>query len=117
MKLSTLLPLLTAAVASACDIPDGPPLSNNITQGFGVRVQNPEFPIVHNRYLNLEQAGGGDQHLYLNPAGKFAFDLLLTKGVIQWDGSSNTIFAVINGEVSLGILCVVRARSLTYLPL
>jgi kremen protein len=100
MKLNNLLPLLGAAIASACDIPDGPPLSNNITQGFGVRVQNPEFPIVHNRYLNLEQAGGGDRHLYLNPAGEFAFDLLLTKGVIQRNGSTNTIFAVINGEVS-----------------
>lgn len=95
-----LFSLLAGALASACEIPDGPPLSNNITEGFGVRVQNPEFPVIHNRYLNLNQAGGGDQHLYLSPAGNFSFDLVLNKGVIQWFGNSKTIFAVINGEVS-----------------
>lgn len=100
MQLNMLLSLLAGALASACDIPDGPVLSNNITEGFGIRVQNPEFSVIHNRYLNLDLNGGGDQHLFLSPAGNYSFDLTLKNGVMQWFGNSITVFAVINGEVS-----------------
>ena len=86
--------LLVAALASSCEIPEEP-LSNTITEGFGIRVQNPAFPIIHNRFLNVWEAGGGDQHLYLSPAGEYAFDLTLNEGVLQRGGIS----AVINGEV------------------
>jgi kremen protein len=89
--------LAVAFAATACEIPDGPPLSNTITQGFGVAIQNPEFPVIHNRFLNLYEAGGGDRHLYLNPVGAYAFDITLQSGVITWQG----IRAVINGEVCL----------------
>lgn len=103
MKLSMVFSLLAGALtASACEIPDEPPLSNTITEGFGIRVQNPAFPIIHNRYLNLNQAGGGDQHLYLSPAGNYSFDLVLTDGIIHWWGINNKwIRAVINGEYEL----------------
>ncbi|KAF9870600.1 hypothetical protein CkaCkLH20_11906 [Colletotrichum karsti] len=83
----------SAAVASACTLPTEP-ISNNITTGFGIQVQNPAAPIVHNRYMNLWSAGGGDQHLYLSPAGDAAFNLTLDNGVI----SRGIIHAVINGE-------------------
>jgi hypothetical protein len=101
MKLNSILPLLTAAVASACEIPTGPPLSNNITEGFGIRVQNPAWPNIHNRYLNLDQAGGDDQHLYLSPAARYAFDLTLEKGVIKWSGRPHVVSGVIAGEYEL----------------
>jgi hypothetical protein len=89
--------LLLAILASACEIPDEPELSRNITEGFGIRVQNATIPEIHNRFLNLEQAGGGDQHLYLSPAGRDTFNMTLREGIIEWGG----IDAVINGEVSL----------------
>lgn len=96
MQILALALSLLAVAASACDVPSEPVLTRNITEGFGIRVQNPEFPIVHNRFLNLWEAGGGDKHLYLSPAGEPSFDLTLTKGVL----ASDSIFAVINGEVS-----------------
>lgn len=91
--------LMAAAVAMAqvCEIPDEPPLSNTITEGFGIVVQNPEFPIIHNRFFNLYEAGGGDQHLFLSPWGEYAFDLTLVNGVITW--GSAPLRAVIQGEV------------------
>ncbi|KAF0326773.1 hypothetical protein K4K61_009935 [Colletotrichum sp. SAR11_59] len=94
MVSSLMLKLLAAAVGvSACTLPTDP-VSNNITTGFGIQVQNPAAPIVHNRYMNLWSAGGGDQHLYLSPAGDAAFNLTLDNGVI----SRGIIHAVINGE-------------------
>lgn len=89
--------LVAAAVASACDIPTGPPLSDTITEGFGILVQNPEVPIIHDRYFNLFESGGGDQHLYLSPTGDYAFDLTLNAGVITWGAAP--LRAVIQGEV------------------
>lgn len=91
--------LLQTAAAAACTIPTAP-LSANITQGFAVQVQNPAFPEVHNRLMNLWSAGGGDQHLYLAPAGDRASDLTLIDGVLTKATVSPVIRAVINGEVS-----------------
>lgn len=92
--------LLTAAVASAqCVIPDEPPLSNTITEGFGILIQAPTFPFLHNRYYSLFESGGGDQHLYLSPEGDYAFDLVLNAGVIEW--GPLPLRAVIQGEVRL----------------
>ncbi|KAL2755425.1 hypothetical protein ACRALDRAFT_1064452 [Sodiomyces alcalophilus JCM 7366] len=82
------------AVSAQCEIPDEGPLSDTITEPFGLIVHSPEWPIVHNRYMNLYESGGGDQHLYLSPAGEYAFDLVLSGGVIEQDG----LYAVINGE-------------------
>ena len=96
MQSYPLSTLLVAALASACTIPDEPALSNTITEGFGIRVQNATFPEIHNRFFNLDQAGGIDQHLYLSPAGKDTFDMTLREGIIEW----GEIDAVINGEVS-----------------
>lgn len=86
--------LSAAAVVSACTPPTDS-LSNNIPTGFGIQVQNASVPIIHNRFMNLWSAGGGDQHLYLSPAGDAAFNLTLVDGVI----SRGIIHAVINGEV------------------
>lgn len=86
--------LSVATFVSACTIPGGT-LSNNITQGFAIQVQNKSHPEIHNRLMNLWEAGGGDKHLYLSPAGDAASDLTLVNGVI----SRGIIHAVINGEV------------------
>ena len=93
-QISALVLGQAAVAAAACVLPTAP-LSNTIPQGFGVQVQNPAFPVIHNRFMNLFQAGGGDQHLYLSPAGASAFDLALNNGVIE----RGIIHAVINGEV------------------
>lgn len=87
--------LAAAAVTTACVIPPGT-LSNTITTGFGVLVQNPAFPVIHDRYMNLDAAGGGDQHLFLDPVGARTFNLVLNAGVL----AQNIIHAVINGEYS-----------------
>lgn len=50
--------------------------------------------------MNQWAAGGGDQHLYLSPAGAAANDLTLVNGVITQFNNGKTIRAVINGEVS-----------------
>lgn len=86
--------LSAATLASACTIPGGT-LSNNISQGFAIQVQNKDHPEIHNRLMNLWEAGGGDKHLYLSPAGDAASDLTLVNGVI----TRGIIHAVINGEV------------------
>lgn len=95
MQRRFLSALMAAAAVSACEIPEEPPLSDTITEPFGVLVQSPEWPVIHNRYMNLFESGGGDQHLYLSPTGAYAFDLVLNAGVIEWNG----VYAVINGEV------------------
>ena len=82
-------------VSTACRIPTTP-LSNTISTGFAIQVQNSSFPVIHNRLLNLWSAGGGDQHLYLSPAGDAVSNLTLVNGVI----TRLPIRAVINGEVS-----------------
>lgn len=87
--------LAGAAVTTACVIPTDT-LSNNITDGFGILIQNPAFPVIHDRYMNLDPAGGGDQHLFLNPVGDPTFNLVLNQGILEQD----IIHAVINGEVS-----------------
>ncbi|RDL31498.1 Carbohydrate-binding WSC-containing protein [Venustampulla echinocandica] len=74
-------------------IPPGT-LPNTITTGFAIQVQNASYPIIHNRYMNLWASGGGDQHLFLSPAGDAAADLKLDNGVI----TRLPIRAVINGE-------------------
>jgi hypothetical protein len=90
--------LLTgAAVASAqCTIPTEP-LSTTITYPFRAQVQNASRLEVHNQYLNLLEAGGGDRHLFIGPVGTPTYDLTLVDGVINHvpDG----VRAVIGGEV------------------
>ncbi|KAG7110736.1 hypothetical protein HYQ44_020313 [Verticillium longisporum] len=85
--------LFAAAVAAQCTLPNTP-LSSTIAEPFGIQVQNPAFPEIHNRYLYLWEAGGGDKHLYLNPAGVPATTLTLDAGVLEL----GPLFAVINGE-------------------
>ncbi|KID95222.1 carbohydrate-binding WSC domain protein, partial [Metarhizium majus ARSEF 297] len=98
MLFSSAFITVTAAVASlACVLPPGA-LPNNIAEGFAIRVQNASFPVIHNRLLNQWAAGGGDQHLYLSPAGASARDLTLVDGVITQPSNGKTIRAVINGE-------------------
>jgi len=88
--------LAGAAVTTACVIPTVT-LSNTITDGFGILIQNPAFPVIHDRYMNLDPAGGGDQHLFLNPIGDPTFNLVLNQGVL----AQGIIHAVIDGEVRL----------------
>jgi len=79
-----------------CVIPPGT-LANTITTGFAIQVQNASYPDIHNRLMYLWASGGGDQHLYLSPAGAPAPDLKLDGGVI----TRLPVRAVINGEVSI----------------
>jgi hypothetical protein len=76
--------MLTSA-ALACRIPNTK-LSNNITSGFSVQLQNASYPEIHNHYMNLWDNGGGDvphdQHLYVSPAGNATSELTLVNGVI-----------------------------------
>ncbi|KAM0322521.1 hypothetical protein ACHAQA_009367 [Verticillium albo-atrum] len=90
-----MLSLLLFAVAAAaqCTLPNTT-LSSTITEPFGIQVQNPAFPEIHNRYLYLWESGGGDQHLYLSPAGVPATTLTLDAGVLEL----GPLFAVIEGE-------------------
>ncbi|KAK6063949.1 hypothetical protein SCUP515_12043 [Seiridium cupressi] len=82
--------------AIACDIP-GDTLSNNITKGFSIQLQNTSYPDVHNHFLNIWDWGGGDEHLFVSPAGNATSELTLVDGVITlpWDPIRR---AVINGE-------------------
>lgn len=100
MKLSSVCATLSlAAAAVACTPPTDTP-SNNISEGFAIQVQNASYPEIHNRLLNQWAAGGGDQHLYLSPAGAPTSDLTLVDGIITQLNGGKTIRAVINGEVS-----------------
>lgn len=91
------LVLASAVSVMACTIP-GDVLSNNITESFSLQVQNASFPDIHNHYLNIWDWGGGDQHLFVSPAGNFTSALTLVDGVITlpWDPPRR---AVVNGEV------------------
>ncbi|OTB02470.1 hypothetical protein M426DRAFT_13446 [Hypoxylon sp. CI-4A] len=92
------LALAAAASVMACDLPTDI-LSNNITQGFSIQIQNAAVPKIHNHYLNLWDWGGGDEHLFVSPAGRRTTELQLINGVITlpWDPPRR---AVINGEHS-----------------
>ncbi|KAM0272592.1 hypothetical protein ACHAQH_008623 [Verticillium albo-atrum] len=85
--------LFAAAAAAQCTLPNTT-LSTTITEPFGIQVQNPAFPEIHNRYLYLWESGGGDQHLYLSPAGVPATTLTLDAGILEL----GPLFAVIQGE-------------------
>ncbi|KAL2019842.1 hypothetical protein VTK56DRAFT_9104 [Thermocarpiscus australiensis] len=89
--------LAGAAVTMACTIPTDP-LPNIITYPFRAQVQNASRPEVHNKYMNLFQAGGGDQHLFIGPVGVPTYDLTLVDGVINH--IPNGVRAVIGGEFS-----------------
>ncbi|OCK73379.1 WSC-domain-containing protein [Lepidopterella palustris CBS 459.81] len=85
--LSPLLLALVGAVAStfACVIPEVP-LSNNITEGFSIFVQNPSLPIIHNRVMRF-RPNGLDKHLVLSPAGDPTYDLMyLENGLLTYEG-------------------------------
>jgi len=94
---STLLLALLGVVAStfACDIPDTP-LSNNITEKFQIKVQNPNIPAVHDFIMNF-RPNGLDMHLVLRPMGQDTYDTIyLENGYLTYDGRH----AVIALEVS-----------------
>lgn len=96
---SSLIVIAAAATSMACVLPPGT-LPNSIPEGFAIQVQNASYPAIHNRLLNQWSAGGGDQHLYLSPAGNATSTLTLVNGVITQLSNGQTIRAVINGEVS-----------------
>ncbi|KAK3307270.1 WSC domain-containing protein [Chaetomium strumarium] len=89
--------LAGVAAASACTIPTEP-LSTTISYPFRAQVQNASRPEVHNKYMNLFQAGGGDQHLFIGPVGVPTYDLTLVDGVINH--VPHGVRAVIGGEFS-----------------
>ena len=97
----TLLLALLGAVAStlACVIPSTP-LSNNITQMFQIFVQNPAFPIVHDKIMNF-RPNGLDMHLVLRPAGQPTYDSMwLENGFLMNNYPFNVLRkAVIDLEV------------------
>jgi hypothetical protein len=88
--LNLLVSSMLTSATLACLIPQTQ-LSNNITQGFSIQIQNASYPAIHNHYINLWDNGGGnvphDQHLYISPAGNATSQLTLVNGVITlpWD--------------------------------
>ncbi|KAH6632385.1 WSC domain-containing protein [Chaetomium tenue] len=88
--------LAGAALSSACTIPTTP-LDNNIAYPFRAQVQNASRPEVHNQYLNLLLAGGGDHHLFIGPVGVPTYDLTVVDGVINH--VPNGVRLVIGGEI------------------
>ncbi|OTA82295.1 hypothetical protein M434DRAFT_401055 [Hypoxylon sp. CO27-5] len=90
------LVLASATTLLACTIP-GDVLPNTLPQNFAVQIQNASFPDIHNHFLDLWDWGGGDQHLFVSPAGNTTSELTLVDGVITlpWDPIRR---AVINGE-------------------
>jgi hypothetical protein len=99
ISLTTLLALVS--LTSACTKPTTKPVIDN-NRPFGIQIENKKYPAIHNKNMNLWAAGGGDQHLYLSPAGAAAFNLQLIQGSI----TQGQIHTVLNGEVSI----VVRIR-------
>jgi hypothetical protein len=97
MGLFSISALLAATVVTTTCVIATDTLSNNITTGFGILIQNPAFPVIHDRYMNLDPAGGGDQHLFLDAVGDPTFNLVLSNGILEQD----IIHAVIDGEVWL----------------
>jgi hypothetical protein len=94
-EFSIFLALAFTCLTTACTIPPGT-LSNTITVPFAILIQNPAFPVIHNRLMKLNPAGGGDQHLFLDPVGLRNSNLVLNSGSL----AMGIIHAVINGEVS-----------------
>ncbi|KAK0627438.1 hypothetical protein B0T14DRAFT_423928 [Immersiella caudata] len=87
-----------AALASAqCAIP-GAPLPASIAAPFRLEVQNITRPDVHGTHMNVYEAGGGDQHLFIGPVGNLTHDFTLVNGVINW--LPGGVRAVIGGEFS-----------------
>ncbi|KAI0889373.1 uncharacterized protein GGS22DRAFT_153739 [Annulohypoxylon maeteangense] len=88
--------LVFAAAVLACEIPTDV-LPNNITESFSIQVQNVSFPEIHNHFLNIWDWGGGDQHIFVSPAGNSTSELTLVDGVVTlpWDPIRRI---VINGE-------------------
>ncbi|KAK3390665.1 WSC domain-containing protein [Podospora didyma] len=99
MQQRKVLAALLAGVATsaACVIPPGT-LSGTISAPFRIQVQNASRPAVHNLYMNLFVAGGGDRHLFIGPVGVPTFDLTLVDGVINHVPAG--VRAVIGGEFS-----------------
>lgn len=95
MKRTFVINLLAAAtITSACILPTTP-LTNTNDGPFRIQLQNASYPQVHNQFMNLLAAGGGDQHLFVGPVGIPTFDLSLSAGAIE----HISIRAVIGGEV------------------
>lgn len=94
--------LAGVAMTSACTLPTDS-LSSNISYPFRIQVQNASRPEVHNLYMNLYQAGGGDQHLFIGPVGVPTYDLTLVDGVIN--DVAKGVRAVIGGEVIKDTSC------------
>lgn len=95
--------LLTLPTITAQCIPKSHPVSNTISTPFAIEVHNASYPDLHDRRLNFWKAGGGDNHLYLSPAGDAVSNHTLVAGVLTnsewWFNGGVTIRAVINGEV------------------
>jgi kremen protein len=88
-----------AALASAqCAIPVAP-LPASIAAPFRLEIQNTSRPDVHGKHMNIFEAGGGDQHLFIGPVGNLTHDFTLVDGVINW--LPGGVRAVIGGEVLL----------------
>ncbi|KAA8902909.1 hypothetical protein FN846DRAFT_899407 [Sphaerosporella brunnea] len=99
-RLSLLLLLIP--FTNACT-PAPTPLPNpTITAPFALEVHNTTYPQVHKRRLNFWKAGGGDNHLFLSPAGDAVSNHTLLSGVLTntewWEGKNVIIRAVVNGE-------------------
>ena len=109
MQYALLSTLLAATVTTACTIPGGT-ISNTITAPFGVLVQNPMYPEIHDKYMNLNAAGGGDRHLFLEPVPDPVRNLTLAAGILTW--TYGGIHAVINGEVCSSTSQLRRSSSL-----
>ncbi|KAI5812286.1 hypothetical protein BZA77DRAFT_390809 [Pyronema omphalodes] len=94
--------LFTAALVSAQCTPNPiPQINANINTPFAVEVHNASYPTIHNRRLNFWKAGGGDNHLYLSPAGDAISNHTLVAGVLtNTEPTFNNVIirAVINGE-------------------
>lgn len=94
-----MFPLLLSLIPTAslaCTIPSSP-LPNTISSPFSIQLQNSSYPDIHGHFLNIWDWGGGDQHLFVSPAGNSTHELILVDGVITlpWDPPRR---AVINGE-------------------
>ncbi|KAF8459077.1 hypothetical protein BGX38DRAFT_1084592, partial [Terfezia claveryi] len=73
--------------------------NNNITTPFAIKILYPDNPAIHSRRMMFQSAGGGDQHLYLEPTGATISNLTLHNGIIATSMNSGPIIrAVINGE-------------------
>ncbi|KAF8544592.1 hypothetical protein BDD12DRAFT_723258 [Trichophaea hybrida] len=96
-----LLLLLSPSVISAQCVPNPLQTTTSIPRPFSISVHNTSYTTIHNRRLQFWKAGGGDNHLYLSPAGDSITNHTLVSGVItnrEWWWNNVVIRAVINGE-------------------